>query len=157
MKPSLLRWALPMVLAGSSAWASATYPAVVASELKIAFVPQQCALCHQNGVIEKRAVSTPFALSLKGRGLVLENEATLRTGLARLETDMVDSDGDGCTDIAELKAKEDPNVFSCGKDGGGGVLPAPRYGCGANVVPGAMAALAALLLTRLFRRRAPGS
>lgn len=144
---------LSVVLA-SSAWASATYPGVIATEVGVDFVPQQCNLCHQNGQLVKSAVKTPFALSMKARGLVIENDAALRTALAKNEEDMVDSDSDGCTDIAELKSGEDPNVVSCGQDAGtGGTLSPPRYGCGASVVPGVMGALSVLALMRVLRRR----
>ena len=149
MKPLRLLLLLS-VLAGCTAWATPTYPGIIATEMGVDFVPQQCSLCHANGKTEKGTVTTPFGLSMRSRGLVLENPASLRAALARLETDLVDSDGDGRTDIAELKAKDDPNV---GKD----ALKPPRYGCGASVVPGAMAALGMLALMRVWRRRYPGT
>ncbi len=154
MKASMIsRAALLSVALASTVWASATYPAVIATEVGVDFVPQQCKLCHQNDQLVKAATITPFALSMKSRGLVIENDASLRTALAQNETDLVDSDSDGCTDIAELKAGEDPNVVSCGRDAGTGPLSPPRYGCGANVAPGLMAAISVFALMQLLRRR----
>lgn len=135
------------VMLATGAWASDSYPGVIISELRLEQT-YDCRLCHQNFVLEKKATITPFVLSLKQRGLVILNDASLRTALAQNEADLVDSDGDGCTDIAELKAGEDPNVVSCGQDGGTPPIAPPHYGCTASVAPGLMAALSVLLLRR---------
>ena len=58
-------------------------------------------------------------------GLAPFDEAALKSALAAMESEKVDSDGDGVTDIAELKAGTDPNVGKAG-------TPAPlrpEYGC----------------------------
>ncbi len=138
---------LVAVLAGASAGATPTYPATIATDLKLAKQPpQQCALCHKNNNQVASAVITPFALSMKARGLVEYNEASLQAALTKLQADAVDSDHDGVTDIAELMSGDDPNGTTVG-------LPQPRYGCGAQVVPGLMAALAMFAVSQLLRRR----
>lgn len=164
MKCSLLKSLEPMgcltLVFASVAWASPTFPGDIQTELGLKeSPPQECSLCHKNGVTVASATTTPFALSMKARGLKKGSDASLKAALTKLAQDMVDSDFDGCTDIDELKMGEDPNVVSCGLDAGTTTptptLPSPRYGCGASVVPTVMAALstfAVLLLTR--RRRA---
>lgn len=145
---------LAVVLSAAGAGATPTYPATIAADLGLKQQPpQQCALCHKNNKQDASAVITPFALSMKARGLVEFNEGSLQKALTKLEADAVDSDGDGITDVAELRSGDDPNVVG-GKTGG---LPPPRYGCGAEAVPGSMVVLAVLALSRLVHRRSGGS
>ncbi len=146
---SVSRAAVVLVaLAAVAAGATPTYPFAIATDLGLKQPPpQQCALCHKNNKQDASTVVTPFALSMKARGLVSYNEASLQTALTKLEADAVDSDGDGITDIAELRNGTDPNVVGDTKGG----LPPPRYGCGAEAVPGSMAVLALLALSRRVR------
>jgi MYXO-CTERM domain-containing protein len=69
------------------------------------------------------------------------DNASLRKALTALDTEKVDSDGDGTPDTEELKAGRNPNLSdgTSGpggeQPGGGNVLPDPSYGCSA--APGA--------------------
>ncbi|MEW5743133.1 MAG: thrombospondin type 3 repeat-containing protein [Myxococcota bacterium] len=162
------RLALALSLLAGPAWATATYPTAIKNHLGLAVEPpQSCGICHRNNVLGAGTVTTPFGTNMRMRGLMPNNEATLRSALDQLDTDMVDSDGDGVTDIAELRAGTDPNVGSTsdggtggggggtgGGAGGGGDTVAPlRYGCGANVAPGLSLFAALLVGLRLRRRR----
>ena len=140
---------LGLTLSGATAaWATPTFPSRIRAELELSSLPS-CELCHQ-GTPAIGTVVTPFGTSMRARGLLLADESSLRRALATMESEVVDSDGDGTPDIAELKAGEDPNRNDSGT--GGEVLPDPRYGCGAEVVGGpAMGLLGGLWL--LLRRR----
>jgi hypothetical protein len=146
------------LLGAGLAWATPDYPNAIKSDLGLAagWPTRQCAICHKNNNQVASSVVTPFALSMKAKGMVSYNQTSLLTALRALDDAGTDSDGDGCSDLQELRTDDDPNVVSCGVDGGTtGGLPAPRYGCGAEVVPGLMAALAVVALVRVLRRRAP--
>jgi len=138
---------LALAVAGP-ALASSTFPVAVQTHLSLsAPPPQSCALCHLNGVTGVGTVNTLFGISLRAHGAVAVDEAKLGTALDAMRADNTDSDGDGTPDIQELINGTDPN------DAGGPKLPNPRYGCGANAVPGLMA-FGALVLLSLRRRRA---
>ncbi len=151
-----------LLLTSGLAFATPNFPAAVQSAEGTPSLPP-CALCHFNGVTGAGTVTTPIGKSLKARGMVGSDAAALGTALARLGADGVDSDGDGVTDIAELKAGTDPNVPNANPDGGvsgssGTVAilpPPPVYGC-AGVPDGPLAGLALGLALPGFRRRARG-
>lgn len=151
------RTALLMVLIAVPAWASDTYPAAIQNKYSLAAPPpESCSLCHTNGITGVGTVNTPFGRSMRMRGLVSQEVASLNAALDALAAASVDSDGDGVTDVAELMAGTNPNVGPSGTGGGAGggggtVVPPPRYGCGAEVVP-ELAFLAALLPLRRRRR-----
>lgn len=150
-------------MAGAS-WGSPQYPSHISSTLELAAEPvQQCRLCHVSPA-GGDAVTRPFGSSLKARGLVSNDEASLEAALAQSETDMVDSDNDTIPDITELRNATDPNspnqVATDGGPGGSGGAnawvnsPAPslRFGCGSDVVP-AMVGLFGVVALGYWRRR----
>jgi hypothetical protein len=128
-----------VLLGATAARAVPDYPNVVRSELGLSTAPS-CPLCHQ-GVPSVGTVTTPFGTALRARGLVMYDDASLRKALTALDTEKVDSDGDGTPDIEELEAGRNPNLSdgTSGpggeQPGGGNVPPDPSYGCGA--APGA--------------------
>lgn len=155
----MLRNALLFVLVAAPAWATDQFPGVIQTRYSLAAAPA-CNLCHTNGITAVGTVTTPFGAALRAKGLVANDVASLNTALDALTTGMVDSDGDGVTDVAELMAGTDPNVGAASGDGGtgggtgggGGNTVGPlQYGCGASVVP---ELLAFGLLVPLLRRRA---
>jgi hypothetical protein len=149
-----------IAFAASPALASATYPGEIQTKYGLANIPSQlCTLCHP-GATGTGTATTRFAVALQARGLVGSSPASLNMALDRLATDMVDSDGDGVTDVAELMAGTNPNVAEAsgmdgGTGGGGGggslVVPDLKYGCGADVTPGLL--LLGALIPLLRRRR----
>lgn len=158
-------------LVASAAQATPTFTGVMQTELMMSGPPPGvCAVCHLNGATTTGTVTTPFGRAMRMQGLTANNEASLRMALAALEAAGTDSDMDGCSDIAELKAMPMPTnpnrAGDCqrsdggatggggaggGGAGGGSTLGPIRYGCGANVVPGALGLVALLTLWR--RRR----
>lgn len=110
------------VAAGRTAGATPNFPPRLATELELTAAPA-CALCHE-GPTQKGTVITPFGTSMRGRGLVAYDEASLVTALMALEGEGTDSDGDGVGDIEELQQGADPNLVE------GGEAPiVPEYGC----------------------------
>lgn len=137
-------------LVSSKAWATPEYPDVIRTTYSTALT-RDCSICHQNNQQVASAVTTPFALTMKAQGLVKYNVPSLRAALSKVEEAGTDSDFDRVSDIDELRADTDPNLGPDGKVG----LSAPRYGCGASVVPSLMSALALLLLARVWSSRRP--
>ena len=139
------------VLAGGLAHGSSIYPPEIRAHLSLSYTPP-CTLCHQTESGGFGTVTTPFGKSMMARGLVAQNLASLDTALDALAAEHTDSDGDGVSDIDELKAGTDPNV-----PGGGAVTP-PTYGCldasGQRASPLALLPLAlAWVLLRVRRVR----
>ncbi len=140
---------LTVLCATTAAFASDVYLLTIRGKYDIDPVPQQCALCHTNGITGYGTVSTPFGVTLRDRGLTAKAEALLDEILDELEADDVDSDGDGTSDVDELRAGTDPNyneVLGLGPDG----LPKLSWGCGSQVAPHLFAAA---VLALLLRRR----
>lgn len=161
------------VLAASvTAQATPTFTGLIETELGRP-PPGTCGVCHAGGIGMVGNVTTPFGRAMRMAGLMPNDEATLTAALNALRTANTDSDGDGCTDIAELSANSttSPNRADCsatadggsdtdggmgggtagGAGGGGTTLPPISYGCGSDVTPGALAILAVVLLA-LFKR-----
>jgi len=137
------------VLAGGLAYGSSIYPPEIRAHLSLSYTPA-CTLCHNTPSGGFGTVTTPFGRSMMSRGLVAQNLASLDTALDALAAEHTDSDGDGVSDIDELRAGSDPNVA-----GGGSVTP-PTYGCfdvsGQPASPLALLPLAlAWLLLRIRR------
>jgi hypothetical protein len=133
------------LVAAAAARASSSYPAAVAVQLSLSYLPS-CSLCHLEGKTGYGTAETPFAKSARARGLEAGDTRLVGVALDALARDGVDSDADGVTDIRELLAGTDPNVA-----GGGSIeLRAdPGYGCGSAGGSAAVLGLvAALLLTR---------
>ncbi len=144
-----LRSVLALVLVSGAAQASRKFPAVVETQLALGYAIQ-CSLCHVNGNTGSGTANTPFALSARARGLVGGDTQSLRTALAAMAADGVDSDGDGVGDIAELLRGTDPNVA--------GPVPIdgridPAYGCSSAPAGAEGALLLAALFAPFWRRR----
>jgi hypothetical protein len=139
---------LVSVLAAPAA-ASPGVPAEIAAHLGAPTPP--CTICHQ-GTPGLGTATTAFATALKARGLVPGNLASLDTALDALAAEGHDSNGNGISDIDELKAGNDPNALT------GGSTVTPTYGCVGAVAParprpGAAALLAAFLAGLVALRR----
>jgi hypothetical protein len=136
-------------LLATAAWASPTFPSVIHTHLALSADPA-CALCHTNGITGFGTVTTPFGLTVHlTYGAQSENEPSLIAALNKMADAGVDSDGDGVSDIAELKAGTDPNVSSTSTTPTLGGL---KYGCGADVVPSLAAVLGVLVFAARRRR-----
>ena len=164
---STLRPALVALVAATAfpAFASSPYPDFIQTKYGLAQKPpQDCGLCHTNGL--GGATVWRMGANLKARGLTGgSNTALLGMKLDEIETEMLDTDGDGVTDVDELKAGTDPGVAAVtptdggtggGTGGGGGTVegpPALKFGCGATSVPGILFIGSALLLLGRRGRR----
>jgi len=117
-----------------------------------------CSLCHLRGSTGAGTAETPFALSMKARGLSPNDNTSVATALDAMVRDNVDSDGDGTPDVQEIENDTDPNTpanVSLSGDVG------PNAGCGggqkANAGGNAPAAGVGLVFAALlgaFRRKA---
>jgi len=96
------------VLLPSNVLASRRFPAQVATQLGLSYEPA-CSLCHVKGNTGPGTAETPVALSMKARGLQSGGRSSVSSSLTALDSDRVDSDGDGVTDVDELRMGTDPN------------------------------------------------
>lgn len=119
---------LCVLVGAGSAHAKPEFPGIIAAQYQLSYLPP-CGLCHAKGNVGSSTVRTPFGLALRARGLTAGGEDSLAQALSRLEADAADSDGDGVSDVAELKAGTDPNSAAnaslIGNDD-------PGYGCGGS-------------------------
>jgi hypothetical protein len=130
--------------------ASSIYPGVVESELSMPCAPQ-CTLCHTNNAGGGGTVTRDFGLAMMDRGLEGGSQRDLlKAALSQMETDAVDSNADGVTDIDALIAGEDPNggPAFCGDT----ALPTPVYGC-FNHTPGMAGFGVSAAIALAIRRR----
>lgn len=111
--------AAALLFTSSSALASSTYPGVIASKYSV--TAPQCTLCHNNPAGGSGTATQPFASTMTGKGLTGGSATDLLGTL--LDASTSDTDGDGVTDVDELKAGGDPNVS------GGTPVEPPSYGC----------------------------
>ena len=161
--------ALVLLVASVPALASPTFPADIRSHVGTPKTPA-CSLCH-DGTPGIGTATSPFAASMKMRGLVANDVGSLNAALDALDCEKTDSDGDGVPDIDELRRGWDPNLPN---KADGTVVPGatrpqvlvPTYGCSTalraethpvqgSVRSSASGALvvAFLILSLSFRRR----
>ncbi|AKV03577.1 hypothetical protein AKJ09_10240 [Labilithrix luteola] len=133
-------------LSASTSEATPEFPGVIAKHLGVA--TPECTLCHV-GTPGSGTANTAFAKTLRARGLLPYDDASLTTALDAISAENKDSDGDGTPDIRELQDGTDPNSAP----GDGSITP--EYGCeigrGLRVdsTAGAVPALAFVLLWML--------
>lgn len=141
-----------LVLMAGEAKASPTFPDEIQQHLGLSYSPA-CSLCHAGGVTGFGTVTTPFGKAMRARGLTAGSITSLDAALDQMAADRVDSNGDGVTDIEELKAGTDPNANAPG------AAPPPEFGCsaaGGHAQPGwrtGWMTLAAAAIALLRRRR----
>ncbi len=167
---SSLGLSLALSCLASNAAASKTFPEVLRQKLelpKIAGPGMGCQLCHRDDNGGAMTATKPFGRALIQAGVQGANVQSLRSALTKLEADGRDSDNDGTSDIAELKAGTDPNVAAASGAGGSqgegesdsGIedIPLPQTGCSltpASTLAGAWAPFAIAFALFSRRRRA---
>jgi MYXO-CTERM domain-containing protein len=150
---------VPGMTLSNSAHAVSRFPSLIYHHLYSYYTvpPYQppCSLCHVRGSTGPGTAQTPFALSMKARGLDPNNNNSVAIALDAMQRDNVDSDGDGVPDIQEIEDDTDPNtpaeVSLTGETG-------PKAGCGgqsANHGSRTTGAMGLLIFTALglLRRR----
>jgi len=154
-RSSILPLAALASLVPALAFAQPSFPGFLQTHLSLSYTPD-CLLCHTTPSGGIGTATTPFATSMKARGLSVSSTATdVNTALDALQAEGTDSDGDGVGDIAELQAHTDPNVP-------GAASLTPTYGCGGGdlvapvrpaALPGIASLAGAIALAFALRRR----
>jgi hypothetical protein len=114
-----------------------------------------CSVCHVANNTGVATADTPFAFSLRARGLNGDDRNSLETALSQLDQDQVDSDGDGMSDVDELFANTDPNSAANAPLNG---AVEQTYGCALSrttPLPArrGMGAVVAVAMAALLRKR----
>jgi MYXO-CTERM domain-containing protein len=92
--------------------------------------PPTCTVCHRDANGGFFTVVKPFGQAMIDvGGLSARSPEEIPGALQALDAAKTDSDGDGASDVDELRAGEDPNRP------GAQSLCGPVYGCGARVAP----------------------
>lgn len=107
MRTALLAGAATLIWS-SAAGATRRFPSEIEGALGLSYSPP-CSVCHLRGNIGPGTARTPFAISLKARGMKPGDSASMFASILSLQKDRVDSDGDGTPDTQELQAGTDPN------------------------------------------------
>jgi hypothetical protein len=157
-----------LVFGARAARASEAYPRVMAEVYKLPSEPE-CTLCHATVKGGNDTITTELGKDLYARGARGKNPDLLQDALVEAAYDRQDSDGDGATDLTELRSGTDPNregdaVPNEGSGGVGGELdlgslealpPLPAHGCGmARTTFGSgLLSLACVALAVALRRR----
>ncbi len=154
LKTSLL--SLAFSAWASSAAASPDYPGLLQEQLDMPCVTQ-CTVCHRDTGGGRGTVVTSFGVAMIEEGLRGNDSTTMAKAIAGMDAGQYDSDGDGNSDLNELREGNNPN------QSGDGLLCA-QYGCGAHVAPagettptagfilGGLLGLAALRMRSVRRR-----
>lgn len=157
MKTRAILFAASLFFVAGPALATPTFPQTIQTTLNATAVPD-CLVCHV-GRTGRGTVNTGFGSAMRARGLQAYDESSLRSALKTMESDGVDSDGDGVIDVDALRMGKDPNPPRSAIDFNEEATP--RYGCvGGQIAPGkaggsttATAIFASLIALLVLRRR----
>ena len=153
---------LAIALLPSAAWASDPFPDTIKMVLAMPGPKPPCITCHDTEAGGSGMVNRPFGKRVVGYGLTGGDVQTLTGILGRMREGGDDSDGDGKSDIDEIKVGDDPNVSSItGKPPED--YPPPVYGCSSSGASSGIPlangrwtiAAASLLLAHWLRRHVP--
>jgi hypothetical protein len=131
--------------------ASPIFTGIVRDALELSSAPP-CTLCHATQSGGAGTATQPVVLSLMELGFVGNDPDSLLAALTELKALEIDSDGDGMSDVDELREGRDPNSASEAPS-----LEGPLYGFGCQGASSGEAALYSSTLLGLFllrRRRA---
>ena len=111
--------------------ADQSFPAALAAAAPMPCVPQ-CTVCHRDNLGGARTL-IPFGLTMQSVGGLVGagNPALVAPALKKVADAMTDTDGDGISDIDELKVGDSPSIK--GAAGQGEVCAGAKYGCGAHI------------------------